>query len=254
MTHPAVEAIDALDWREDRVLLDDLVLRLQSLPDDPELEVASLAFFKTRPMIEEYRRFFASHREFVPRRIFELGIWDGGSTVFWYETLRPAKLIAVDIADRDNDPLFDAYVASRGAVDNIETYWRTDQRDARRLRELAARLAGPIDLVIDDASHQYTPTRSSFEALFPMLRPGGMYVIEDWPWGHLEEYRRPDHPWHGEPPLTRFVHDLVELQGSAPGLVAGLTVNYAFVAVERGDDTGEDRDGFSVDRHIVRSE
>ena len=38
----------------------------------------------------------------------------------------------------------------------------------------------PLDLVIDDASHLYGPTMASFEVLFPRLRPGGLYVIEDW--------------------------------------------------------------------------
>ncbi len=30
-----------------------------------------------------------------------------------------------------------------------------------------------------------TPTRTSFEVLFPRLRPGGLFVIEDWNWQHL---------------------------------------------------------------------
>ena len=34
--------------------------------------------------------------------------------------------------------------------------------------------------MIDDASHLLDPTRSSFDVLFPLLRPGGVYVIEDW--------------------------------------------------------------------------
>jgi hypothetical protein len=43
---------------------------------------------------------------------------------------------------------------------------------------------GPLDLVVDDCSHLYEPTRASFNELFPRLRPGGAYVIEDWVWAH----------------------------------------------------------------------
>jgi predicted methyltransferase len=35
-----------------------------------------------------------------------------------------------------------------------------------------------LDLVVDDTSH-LGPTRASFNTLFPRLRPGGVYVIED---------------------------------------------------------------------------
>jgi hypothetical protein len=34
--------------------------------------------------------------------------------------------------------------------------------------------------VIDDASHLLDPTRASFNVPFPLVRPGGVYVIEDW--------------------------------------------------------------------------
>jgi hypothetical protein len=37
-----------------------------------------------------------------------------------------------------------------------------------------------FDLIVDDASHILTPTRISFEVLFPRLRENGLYVIEDW--------------------------------------------------------------------------
>jgi len=44
---------------------------------------------------------------------------------------------------------------------------------------------GPLDLVIDDASHLLAESRLSFESLFPRLRPGGLFVIEDWNGKHL---------------------------------------------------------------------
>ena len=51
----------------------------------------------------------------------------------------------------------------------------------------------PIDLVVDDASHFYTETRETFRALFPRLRPGGIYIVEDWGWAH-----RPGDYWQKE--------------------------------------------------------
>ena len=37
--------------------------------------------------------------------------------------------------------------------------------------------------MLDDASHELDYTRASFNTLFPRLRSGGLYIIEDWSWG-----------------------------------------------------------------------
>jgi len=38
---------------------------------------------------------------------------------------------------------------------------------------------GPFDVVIDDGSHVNEHVRTSFRTLFPYLRDGGVYAIED---------------------------------------------------------------------------
>ncbi|GAA0730953.1 class I SAM-dependent methyltransferase [Dactylosporangium roseum] len=63
-----------------------------------------------------------------------------------------------------------------------------DQSDPAFLADLAARY-GPFDVMVDDGSHVSSHVITSFNALFPHVRPGGMYVVEDlhtsyWPeWG-----------------------------------------------------------------------
>lgn len=37
-----------------------------------------------------------------------------------------------------------------------------------------------FDLIVDDASHDGVLTRRTWELLWPLVRPGGFYVIEDW--------------------------------------------------------------------------
>merc|ERR1712037_640562 len=46
------------------------------------------------------------------------------------------------------------------------------------LRDLAERL-GPLDIVLDDASHESAHMRNAFEALYPKLSPNGVYIVED---------------------------------------------------------------------------
>ncbi|MEU9336289.1 class I SAM-dependent methyltransferase [Streptomyces sp. NPDC048290] len=63
-----------------------------------------------------------------------------------------------------------------------------DQGDPAFLTGFAAE-HGPFDIVVDDGSHFSEHVLTSFAALFPSLRPGGLYVVEDtqssyWPgWG-----------------------------------------------------------------------
>lgn len=45
-----------------------------------------------------------------------------------------------------------------------------------------------ITVIVDDASHDYEKTIATFNNLWPVLRPGGTYVIEDW--SHLHEAER----------------------------------------------------------------
>lgn len=107
--------------------------------------------------------------------------------------------------------------------------------------------------MIDDASHLYRQTRASFEALFPLLRPGGLYIIEDWPWGHVPEYIAPDHPFFaGEEPLTRLVVELIEAAGTSTQLILSMVMYHCFVVVERGPQQLDKATHFNLEDHIIR--
>jgi len=166
---------DRLKWEADRMILDDLVFHLEhqrkSQRDDGG---ASFAFYKTKALVQQYARFWTA-RVFRPRNVVELGLWDGGSLAFWFEYFRPEKYVGIDIQRRGDSEYFRRWVASRGLAGRVRTYWGTDQADAAQLTKIVAQeFSGPLDLVIDDASHMYAPTKRSFESLFPKLRPGGL--------------------------------------------------------------------------------
>lgn len=234
MTATAGEALGRLELYDDRVVVDEHVFGLEDVPLALEQPI-DFQVHKSRPILDEYVELFRAHPAFYPERIFELGIWNGGSTVMWFELFRPGTHVAVDIGDRGDDEAFRRFVAERGAQDRLVTFWSTDQADAGRLREIVeTNFDGPLDFVVDDASHLYEPTKTSFEALFPAMAPGGLYVVEDWPWGHLAQYRDPSHPWSRETPLTELLLDLVRAVAGAPDVVRRVHVYYAFFVVERG--------------------
>lgn len=220
----------------------------QTLPADllaPEhpsisMEGADFLLFKVPPLIDRYVDVVG---ELAPRRIVELGILEGGSTAFLFELARPQGLIAVDQKPPTTDALRE-HLARRDADGVVRTHTGTDQADRAQLGAIVGDAFGrePLDLVVDDCSHLYEPTRASFNELFPRLRPGGLYVIEDWPWAHTGE---PNGLWPDEVPLTRFIFELLLAIPACPGLIADVAV-YSDSAVVRRGQASVDPRGFDV--------
>ncbi|MFR9729804.1 class I SAM-dependent methyltransferase [Saccharopolyspora sp. MS10] len=119
-----------------------------------------------------YERHFGPLRD-RPLTVLELGIggYDdpaagGGSLRMWKRFFPRALVYGVDVVDKS--PLAEQRLYPI----------RGDQSDVDFLAELAGEI-GPVDVVIDDGSHYCPDVISSFRALFPLLAPGGLYVIED---------------------------------------------------------------------------
>jgi predicted O-methyltransferase YrrM len=196
-----------------------------------------------------------------PKRIFELGIKRGGSTAMISELTRPEKLVAIELATHPVE-LLDGYIADHGLGDVVRPYYGVDQADRGRLSQIvAAEFGGAhIDLVVDDASHFYDETRASFEVLFPHLRPGGVFVIEDWSWQHrlsegLARALKEDSPEsevlrerivagmderearHEKrpPPLSRLAIELMLARATKGDAVLDFTVDREWIVVRRGE-------------------
>lgn len=246
---------DRLIWMKDRMFLDDLVFRLEHFKsDDWDLDSNYFALYKIKPLMDQYARFWTLKPQFSPKNIIEFGIWDGGSTALWFEYFKPQKLVAIDIMPKNDSDYFRRYLKSRGISENIKTYWNIDQTDSKKIIPIIEEeFDEPIDLVIDDASHAYEATKITFEMIFPLLRPGGLYIIEDWAWGHWKDYQSLDHPFLGkmiEP--TKLLFELVEATGSSTKFIASLIVFEGFVAIERGNKRFEAFSEFNLEKSISR--
>jgi len=62
------------------------------------------------------------------------------------------------------------------------TILRGDMSSRSDLSKLCQAIGGPIDIVIEDASHASHHQQIALGVLFPHVRPGGLYVIEDLHW------------------------------------------------------------------------
>jgi hypothetical protein len=194
-----------------------------------EREGADFLLFKEPPMVERYARLVGELR---PQHIVELGIMEGGGTALLMELAHPRRMVAIDCRP-PFEPTLQEYIASRQLESVLRTYIDVDQADRKRLADIADEILGsdPLDLVVDDASHLYAATRASFNELFPRLRPGGRYVIEDWPWAHEQPVAD---LWADQIPLSRLIVELVLASACAQDLISGIAIDADAVELTRG--------------------
>ncbi|MFP3608175.1 class I SAM-dependent methyltransferase, partial [Paraburkholderia sp. SIMBA_053] len=79
-------------------------------------------------------------------------------------------------------------------------------------------------LVVDDASHFYEQTKTSFKTLFPLVRPGGLYIIEDWNWSFQDAFQASDNGWFPVPSPANLMVDLLE-DMTRNRMIAGVEVH-----------------------------
>lgn len=142
------------------------------------------------------------------KRVLELGVYQGGSLVFLDQFLKPDRFSSVELSAVPI-PALDKYVAQN--ANRTRLYYGTSQDDVEALNRIVDEdFGGQLDLVVDDASHLYEQTKTSFKTLFPKLRPGGLYIIEDWSWGFEPAFQDPDNAWYGQPAPANLFIDLAE--------------------------------------------
>lgn len=248
--------LENLLWYPDRMILNDYLFRIEHFKNDNwDGGENYFLFYKIRELVDQYALFFKRFGDVQTANVFELGVWGGGSIPFWNELLHPDKHIGIDLREIVITDYIQGYLDRKKAQGKVIQYFGgVDQADKEKLRQLHASVFNaPLDIVIDDASHLYHQSKASFEALFPLLRPGGLYIIEDWAWGHWEEFITPNHFWAHEIPPTKLIHELTELAGTNSKIIRSMQVYQGFVVVERGDDENIDS-FFDLEKSIVRRE
>jgi predicted O-methyltransferase YrrM len=169
------------------------------------------------------------------KKIIELGVYQGGSFVFLDQFLKPTKFVAVELSAVPI-PSLNKYVAKNG--DRTRLYYGTSQDDVAKLNEIVEKdFGGQLDLVVDDASHFYGPTKTSFTTLFPRLKPGGLYIIEDWSWGFEAPYQEPTNAWYDQPAPANLIIDLMEDMAMRP-LIESVHVERELIKIRRTQHAG----------------
>lgn len=126
---------------------------------------------------EVYSKYFAPIQD-LPLKFLEIGIYKGSSVKMWEEYLPSAELHFADITFERVE-----YFSQRSH------YHICNQENPKDLRKLMKKTGGNFDVILDDGGHTMKQQITSLVTLFPYVKSGGMYIVEDlhtsyWP-GHF---------------------------------------------------------------------
>jgi len=118
-----------------------------------------------------YEHYLSFMRE-QPIKMLEIGFFKGSSIKTWLEYFSNATVNCIDIIDVD-------FTSERFVYNKIS-------QEDDGLKELFS--DGCFDLIIDDGSHITSHQNKSLELLWPKLKKGGFYILEDLHTSFIDQY------------------------------------------------------------------
>lgn len=136
-------------------------------------------FVKGHDYLRHYELFLSPLKddEFT---LVELGCYTGASLKMWKEYFPKAKIVGVDL----NEKLV--------SLEEDRISFLCSDATAEDLPQKLSRYDQNIMCILDDCSHAWGDQRRTFEMLFPLLKSGGFYIIEDLECGAMGAY--PNYP------------------------------------------------------------
>jgi hypothetical protein len=117
-------------------------------------------------------------REIGPEaRVCEIGVYMGESLKLWKILFPRGFIVGVDNIPTSRWPEGTATVISEQDSPHLPKILSSlimKHKDPCSIRSVG------FDLIVDDASHDGTKTWMTYNRLWPLVAPGGYYVIEDW--------------------------------------------------------------------------
>lgn len=183
---------------------------------------------KTRRILD----FYESLREYAPKNILEIGMFEGGSLIYFDKLYAPEKLVGIDLR-RTPIPALELYRETRPY---IKTFYGRAQDLPPTRGAAQSNFPDGIDLVVDDASHLYAETKKTFVNIFPLVKPGGNYVIEDWAWAHRPSSQGAKAHWSDRPAVTNLIFELA-VMAAVSRVIDSVTIKDELIWIKKGRGT-----------------
>ena len=145
-------------------------------------EQLNLAAYETDKIQHHYLEVYdpiLSHWADKDVKLLEIGIHKGGSLKLWRDYFPRGTIAGIDLE------LPEGFIPG----ERIQLF-QGSQGDTQFLSQVAMSIAPDgFDIIIDDASHVGELSKTTFWHLFDHhLKPGGLYSIEDWGTGYLDDF------------------------------------------------------------------
>ncbi len=158
--------VDTILRRQDRTPIPKASQRERISPLE-ELGAKYLPSKRHHDYLRWYDLHFTPFRESATK-IVEVGVETDRSIKMWEEYFPNATVYGIDVADHCLE-----FAGGRRRI-HIG-----DQMDADFLSNFVDETGGEFDAIIDDGLHTPSAIKASFVNLFPSLKRGGVYVVED---------------------------------------------------------------------------
>mmetsp|Transcript_32287 Transcript_32287/g.72882 ORF Transcript_32287/g.72882 Transcript_32287/m.72882 type:complete len:305 (+) Transcript_32287:25-939(+) len=168
-----------------------------------------------------YERELAPYRDLKGVRILEIG---GASPSLraWLDYFSAPMLVQGIAFMPSPEERLSACASMEERLCSLVDLRHVDQANLTALDEFAAADPDGWDVIIDDGSHVPLHMLSSFKRLFPRLRPGGLYIIEDIETSYVDHLSEPKAWIHKGSAVERF-KDLVDVVNRGHFLHADFT-------------------------------
>tara|TARA_B100000519_G_scaffold155287_1_gene136593 strand:+ start:428 stop:1147 length:720 start_codon:yes stop_codon:yes gene_type:complete len=133
----------------------------------------------------DYTPLYSNHFKLLRNKkikLLEIGVggyknpdYGGNSLRMWKKYFKKGEIYGIDIFDKSS------------LEEKRVKIFKGDQSDKLFLSKVIKEVGNP-DIIIDDGSHKNDDVINSFKYLFPKLKKGGLYVIEDTQTSYLNEY------------------------------------------------------------------
>lgn len=120
-----------------------------------------------------YDRYFSPIRASASK-VLEIGVGGAESMKMWLDYFPYAAVHGIDVVHHTND-----WNTPGGKPDPRYTFVHGDQSDETMWKCFLSDFGSDWDVIVDDGAHISQHIITSFRMMWPHVRPGGFYAVED---------------------------------------------------------------------------